>query len=286
MKSIKQLGLFVALLSGMVMHAQSSNETIKEELQFPTSSADNLLVVNNIEGFVKVEGYSGNTVQIEGNLRIIGNNQRQLDQAKSELSMKVAAKDDIIYVYLDSPDIDFNVNTGRYEHNQKWSNKRYKYDLDITVKVPRNTNIEISAINGGVAEARNIDAKTINVSNINGAITLENISGKTYANALNKDINISYSKNPTEESTFKSLNGDINLQLKEGLNADVSFKGLNGNIYTNMETKISPSKSDMKKRKGNRGTKYKMNSNTNFSIGNGGVQLNFDVLNGDVTLKS
>jgi hypothetical protein len=228
MKSIKFIGLFIALIAGMATQAQSSNETIKEEKQFPTSSADNLLVVNNIEGFVKVEGYSGNTVQIEGNLRIIGNNQRQLDQAKSELSMKVATKDDIIYVYLDSPDIDFNINTGRYEHNQKWSNKRYKYDLDITVKVPRNTNIEISAINGGVVEARNIDAKNINVSNINGAITLENISGKTYANALNKDINISYSKNPTEDSTFKSLNGDINLQLKQGLNADISFKGLNG----------------------------------------------------------
>ena len=46
-----------------------------------------------------------------------------------------------------------------------------------------------------------------------------------------------------------------------------------------------PSKSKIKKKEGRRGTKYKLDSNTQFSIGNGGVQLNFDLLNGDVTIK-
>jgi len=286
MKSIKNIGLLLALVVGMAMQAQTFSETLKEERQFPNTSSDNLLVVNNIEGSIKVEGYTGNSVQIVGNLQIKGNNKRQLEQGKSEITMTVVSKGNIMYVYLDSPYVDFDVETGNYNHNQNWSRKKYNYSLDITIKVPTNTSIELSAVNGGVAQAKNINAKTISVNNINGPIALENVSGKTYVNALNKDINISYSKNPTEESTFKSLNGDINIQLQKGLNADVSFKSLNGDIYTNMETKMNPTKANMKKKKGKRSTKYKMNSNTNFSIGNGGVQLNFDVLNGDVSLKS
>jgi hypothetical protein len=269
------------------LQAQKHSETIKEDVQFPSQSSDNLLVVYNIEGSVEVEGYSGNTVQVVGDLEIKGNNTRQLEQGKSEISMKVASHNDIIYVYLDTPDTKFNPETGRYGHNNNnWNGNRYHYTLDIKIKVPRSTNLELSTINKGVVVAKNIDANDISASNINGPISLENVSGKTYVNALNKDINISYSKNPTEESTFKSLNGDINISVQKGFNADVSFKTLNGEIYTNIDTKIKPSKvSSTKNRSSKKGTKYKMNANTEFSIGNGGVQLNFDLLNGNVTIK-
>ena len=288
MKLFKNISIVICLLLVGVVQAQKHSETINEEAQFPSQSSDNLLVVNNIEGSVIVEGYNGNTVQIVGELEIKGNNTRQLEQGKAEISMKVASHNDIIYVYLDSPHTKFNPETGRYSHNNNnnWGGNRYHYSLDIKIKVPSNTNLELSAINKGVVSAKNIDANDITASNINGPITLENVSGKTYVNALNKDINISYSKNPTKESTYKSLNGDINISVQKGFNADVSFKTLNGDIFTNIDTKIKPSKvSSTKSRSGKKSTKYKMNADTEFSIGDGGVRLNFDLLNGDVTIK-
>ena len=194
-------------------------------------------------------------------------------------------------MYLDSPYTTFDPETGRYSHNEtnRWDNyrnrDRYNYTLDIKIKVPKNTSVKLNAINGGVIEARGIDAKLISANNINGPITLENIAGQTHVNALNKDINISYSKNPTEESTYKSLNGDINITFQKAFNAHVSHKTLNGDMYTNMETTKIPSKINVEKT-GKKIARYKVNSNSEFKIGKGGVQLNFDLLNGDVTIKN
>lgn len=290
MKTIKMISLGICLVIVSVVQAQKHTETIKEELQFPSQSSDNLLVVYNVFGSVTVEGYSGKTVEVTGGLEIRATNKDRLERGKEEVTMEVTSYNDIIYVYLESPYTTFNPETGRYGHNEnnRWSNYKnrdgYNYTLDITIKVPKQTSIKLSAINSGVVEARNIEAKTIIARNINGPITLENVSGTTDVDALNKDINISYTKNPTEESTYRSLNGDINITVQKGLDADVSFKTLNGAMYTNLETTSRPSKIKVEKT-GKRSAKYKVNANTEFSIGKGGVKLNFDLLNGDVTIK-
>ena len=57
---------------------------------------------------------------------------------------------------------------------------------------------------------------------------MKNVSGATDVNALNKDINIVYTENPTKESWYRSLNGDINIKFKECLNANVSHRTMNG----------------------------------------------------------
>lgn len=267
------------------IHAQTFSETLSETAQFPTASADNLLVVQNVYGSIEVEGYNGSEVQITAEKTIKSKNNRILEQGKSEVGMKVAQKDGVMYVYLDTPYSTFDIETGRFNHSDSWQRVRYSYTLNFKIKVPRNTSIDLRAVNNGEIRVKNIDAKELSANNINGAITFENVAGQTFVNALNKDISISYTKNPTADSVYKSLNGDINLTMQNGLNADVSFKTLNGDIYTNLETTDKPRTTKMKLEKGKRGTKYKMNSNTEFIIGNGGVGLDFDLLNGSVTIK-
>ncbi len=285
MKKLQSITTVLCLLIVGTMFAQKHSETLTDTKQFPSNSSENLLVVYNVNGSIKVEGTNSNTVSISVKKSISGNNNRQLEQGKQEIGIKVETKDDIIYVYHDSPYTEFDLETGRFSHKGPWNGIKYDYLLDITIKVPKNTNLELSTINRGDIFAKRVEANDITVSNINGAITLEDISGKTYANALNKDINISYSKNPNKDSRFASLNGDININVQGGLNADVSFKSLNGDIYTNLETRTSNSGIKMSKGKGKKGTKYKMNKNTEFQIGSGGIRMDFDVLNGDVTIK-
>ncbi|MDC8004347.1 hypothetical protein POV27_09810 [Aureisphaera galaxeae] len=285
MRKLQLITLSLCLLFVGVSYAQKHSETITDQKRFPSNSSENLLVVYNVNGPVRVEGTNGNEVSVTVKKTIEGNNTRQLEQGKSEIGIKVETRGNIIYVYHDSPYTEFNLETGRFNHKGSWNGSKYHYKLDITVKVPKNTNLELSTINNGDIFASRVEANDITVSNINGAITLEDIAGKTYANALNKDINISYSKNPSKDSKYASLNGDININVQSGLNADISFKSLNGDIYTNLETRSSSGAMEMSKRKGKKGTKYKMNKDTQFQIGSGGVQLDFDVLNGDVTIK-
>jgi len=280
-------------------------ETITKELEFTRSSLDNILVIDNINGSIDVEAYSGNTIQIEVIKTVFADTQEDLQQGIKEIGIKSATKDDAVYVYLDSPYSHFDKETGIFEYreyrvtfnynynfnlssrrNYKHRKKRmYSYRLDFKVKVPRNVSIDVKTINQGNITVKDVQGKLLIVRNINGSIDMTNVAGQTDVNALNKDINITYAKNPTEESWYKSLNGDINLKFKDDLDVSISYKSMNGDFYTDFDVeKTTPKLSKTTEVKG-RKIKYKINSKNHFKIGKGTIPLHFDQLNGNTTIK-
>ena len=272
-----------------------ATEIIKEEYQFDRNSPDNILVVDNIYGSIDVEGYNGNTIKVEVIKTISADTKEDLQKGKDEIGIKYSKKEDAVYVYLDSPYSKFDIETGNFEHHEfnfssrksyKHRTKRmYKYRLDFKIKVPKNASIDIKAVNNGNITVDNVHGKLLIVRNINGAIDMKNVSGKTDVNALNKDINISYSENPTEESFYNSLNGDINIKFQDNLSANISYKTMNGDFYTDFDVKNTIPILNKTSEKQHKGVKYKINSNKHFKIGNGNVHLHFDQLNGDAIVK-
>ena len=253
MKFLKSITIITMISCVSVLSAQryqkekkiKKKETIKKELQFSRASEDNILVLDNVYGSIDVEGYSGSTIQIEVVKTVSADTQEDLQQGMKEIGIKSATKDDAVYVYLDSPYSRFDLETGQFEHHEFNFNSRrsykhrkkrmYVYRLDFKVKIPRNTSIDVKAVNRGNITVEDVHGKLLIVHNINGAIDLNNVSGQTDVNALNKDINITYSKNPTKESWYRSLNGDINVKFKDGLGAVISYKTMNGKFYTNFD---------------------------------------------------
>lgn len=272
-----------------------SVEKINQEYQFNSNSTDNILVVDNVYGDIDVVGYDGNTIQVEVTKKVTADTQEDLQMGKDEIGIKSAKNNDAVYVYLDSPHTVFDLETGEidrrqfsYNYNRSYKHKKrrnYRYNLDFKIKVPKNAGIDVRTVNNGNIKIENVHGKLLIVHNINGAIDMQNVSGKTDVKALNKDINITYSKNPTEESFYKSLNGDINIQFKKDLDANITYKTMNGGFYTNFDVeKTTPIIKTTSERK-NKGTKYKVNSNKHFKIGNGNVALHFNQLNGDAIIK-
>lgn len=272
-----------------------STETIQKEYQFTGSSPDNILVVNNVYGSIDVKGYNGNTIKVEVIKTIEADTQEDLELGKKVIGIKYAKKEDAVYVYLDSPYSSFNLETGNFDYRENYYNYRrnykhrkkrmYRFRLDFKIKVPNKSSIDIKTINKGSITVNDLQAKLLIVDNINGSIDLKNVTGKTDVSALNKDINITYTKNPTEESWYRSLNGDINIKFKDGLGASISYKTMNGSFFTNFdveETKPLITRTEEKRKKG---TKYKVDSHKHFKIGDGKVHLHFNQLNGDIILK-
>ena len=287
MKIVKIGMMFLVFLYGTSSFAQKSSETFTKELNFLSRSDENMLVVKNINGPIRVEGYDGSIVKIEAEKRVSAKRESYLEEGKQDIQIKMETVDNRIYVYVETPNNNFNTAIGRYENtrNNQWVKLNYVFEVDFVIKVPKSTSVELSTMNDGDIYAKDVQGNQIIVSNLNGAITLDNIAGKTDVNALSKDINITYFKNPNGDSKYHSLNGDINVTFKDNLNADVSFKSLNGDMYTNYDTTALKPDLVKTKTKNGKGVKYNMSANQSYRIGKGGIRLDFNLLNGDATLK-
>lgn len=288
MKTIK---IGIILFGSLLMQpltAQKSTETISKELGFSSNSSENMLVVQNVNGPIHVEGYDGKTIKIEIEKEISAKSDNKLAEGKREIQVKFEEIGNRIFVYLESPLNQYNTALERYECQKNdgvWQQPKYRYHLAFKLKIPRKTSVKLATMNQGDIYGKDIQGDEIDVRNLNGAITLENIAGKTNVNALNKDITITYFKNPTGDSNYHSLNGDVNVTFKGELNADVSFKSLNGDLFTNYDTTTLKPELVKKKSKNGKGVKYNMSSNQSYRIGSGGIKLDFNLLNGDATLK-
>lgn len=282
--------MIIVCCCSITVTAQKSTETIKKEVQFNSLSKNNTFYVDNMHGAIEVEGYNGKTIIIEVTKTITGKTSEIVAKGKREINLKVVKRGNKIYAYSNSPYTSFNPETGSYSHRENWNSRRsrrkYEYSLDFKIKVPKNVSIDVSTVNDGDIYVQNMHGEYLSANNVNGAITLKNVSGTTDVNALNRDINIVYTKNPTKESWYRSLNGDINIKFKGSLNANVSHRTMNGGFYTSYAVSNLAPKIVKEQIRKSKGVKYKIRSKGQFKIGDGGVQLNFDQLNGDTIVKN
>lgn len=287
------LWLLMHLLSLAVI-AQKETKTITKELSFPAGSTKNLLVVDNINGSIHLEGYNGNSIMVEVKQTITAKMAENIQKGWQEITLGVIQKEEIIYLYMDYPCS--NVNPAsitkedlRNDKSFNWNNHcrwnpSYDYTLDFTIKVPNNTDIDISTINQGDIQVANVNGK-IKVNNVNGGIKVDGIANSIHAHTINGDLILNYLKNPTTDSKYYTLNGDIKAGFIKGLAAKVYFKSFNGDFFTKIdEIKKLPVEIEKSAGKGN-GISYKIGGRSAIQIRSGGPELNFETFNGDVYLS-
>ncbi|RDY58698.1 hypothetical protein DX873_13530 [Flagellimonas nanhaiensis] len=258
-------------------------EVIKKEIMLQ-NNMNNLVVVKNVFGSITVEGYQGEKVLLEVERTISAKNTEDLELGKKELQLKVVEEEKRVILYPDAPYIEFDKEKLRYNWCNNNDDISYDHKLNFKLKVPNSVKINTSTINDGEISIKNTKGNYLEVSNINGGISLHNITGTTKLSCINGEVDISYAKNPTSDSEYHSLNGDINISYQKSLSANISFKSMNGELYTDFD--INKQYSSTKKDTGNKKMgKYKYEAKPVVQIGNGGVEFNFETLNGDVIIK-
>ena len=259
-------------------------EVIKKELSYENSGADRMLVVQNLNGSITVEGYDGDLVLVEVDKTIRARTADDLELGKKEIGVKVLHTDGKLIVYPDVPNMHFkegrftSIDCNRYEESP------YEHTLNFKVKMPKSSKLKVGAINNGEVIVRNTRGSYINANNINGGIVLENITGQTKVHCINGEVSIAYADNPTKDSTYYSLNGDIKITYRKGLSADIAFKSMNGELFTDFEIAKQYAKTT-KDEPGKKNTKYRYESKPVVQIGKGGLSFDFETLNGDVIIK-
>src|ERR1043166_4867203 len=97
---MRSIILMLGLLAGVLAHAQQFSEKITKEYSFEKKSAENAIMVANINGHIKVTGYEGDKILLEVNRSINAKTDARLEKAKSEIQLGMIDRADTLIFYV------------------------------------------------------------------------------------------------------------------------------------------------------------------------------------------
>ena len=158
----------------------------------------------------------------------------------------------------------------------------YNVTYDIDVEIPRGARTVVSTVNNGDVRVSQVDGD-FKVSNVNGGIGMSGISGSGEVHTVNGPIAVRFAKNPTATSSFKTVNGSIDVYFLGNFSADLLFKTFNGEIYSDFDVSPRPLPAAETEQHDGKFI-YRSRGPKAARAGQGGPELSFDSLNGNIRL--
>jgi hypothetical protein len=278
----KLLSLFLVGMALSCTKSPAQKPTFKEHIskEFAVNPSKTTLNVYNINGFIRIEGYSGNKIIVEIDKTITAKNSKKLEEGKSEFKLNFEQKNDEITAYISEP-FDSRPNI-KHQNNVSID---YDFMVNYVIKVPNSTNLRVSTINEGDIVVSNVVGE-IKANNINGAIDLKNVSKVYDVHTINGNVDINYTTLPPDEAKYYTLNGVLKVTYPANLSADCDFKSFQGEFFTDFpDVEKLPSKVTKIQEKDGESTKHKLEKGSSFRIGKGGIKLHFETFNGNIYVK-
>jgi len=159
---------------------------------------------------------------------------------------------------------------------------RTKVRVDFEVRLPKNATLDVCTVNGGTLKVEGTEGR-FTLRNVNGDLEMVRVRGAGRASTVNGDLEASFTAQPDAAAEFRTVNGRIDVTLPAALSADLRLKTMNGGLYTDFETTPLPSKPTTERRSGR--FVYHADRYASVRVGNGGPELTFETLNGDVQVR-
>jgi len=277
--------LHITLLAQAQRMQVEDEQMFQRRLEFAQHSEDHLLILKNINGNVRVEGYNGDAVELEARQLLSARNQTSLQRAQEEVRLVCRTEGDIILIYPETPDVKAELRNRKLHYQMNQDDDDYQFHYDLVLRVPQRTSLDASTVNNGEVLVRKLSGKSIEIANVNGNVSAEEVSGLASASTVNGAVNVSYARVPEREAQFRTINGDITVALPPDADADVRFKSMNGDLYTDFDNlQARPAMAPANRKQGAK-TTYRLDASTRLQINEGGPLLNFETLNGNVYVK-
>ena len=244
---------------------------------FPLGGGERKLIVENINGTIKVTGDSGQDVRAVIRETITADTPEILATARNEVRVEMKQEGNTVRLYLDGPWRD------RREHRR---NEGYRFRHEFEVQVPRDIDIEVKTVNAGKPlEVTNVRGN-FTVRNVNGGIEMKDVAGQGSAETVNGPINVSFVQNPRQPSSFKTVNGAIEVAFQPDLSADMRLSTLHGDGWTDFEYQPLAAAVETQTDKSGKGFRFRISDrNKRLRIGSGGIEHSFQTVNGSITIR-
>ncbi len=258
------------------LYSQSTTESYTIPLSNP--GEEGKLITHIIDGNITVTGYDGNEVIVTAIGTTKNSNWRNWKTEKKEKDSR-----DGMRKIVDNS-LEFTVE--EIDNTVKIKYRPGKWVIDFEVQVPRKFSVDLKTVNKGNIVVKNVDG-THEVSNTNGKITMNDIGGSVIADALNRDITITFTTiHQDTNMMFTSLNGDIDVSFPNSLKANVMARSDNGDVFTDFEMKTSKLQKNVKTSTRNGVYRVSREKGVSGSINGGGADMKFKTLNGDILIRS
>jgi DUF4097 and DUF4098 domain-containing protein YvlB len=249
-----------------------------------TFTKDTVIDVDNINGTIEVIGDNGKDMRVEGEKIIEADNKENLDRGRKEVTLDMNEKDGVAQLYVNGPfrHHDDHATDSHAFHERYDSWRHYQVRYNIIVHVPRQTELRLRNLNGGIRTEQT--AGKFEIHGTNGPIVMAAVSGSGTARTVNGPLTATFLENPKAPSDFQTVNGKIDATFMPNLSANINVKTVNGGAFTDFEgTSLASQPMTPDTRNGTR--IYRRDKATHLRIGAGGPELNFQTVNGSINIR-
>jgi len=225
---------------------------------------------------LEVKGISGNVsaVLASGNTAEVVAEKRGRSSDFDEVEIRVVEENGGITICAIYRPWRFPENSCDYKDLDNRDDEGEHRDIDVSVdfevRVPAGVEFVGTTIAGDV-EARGMESE-VTATTVSGDVYVST-SELAWATTVSGEIELEIGTLDWDELDFNTVNGDITLYLPAGLDADVRFNSLSGDFDTDFEM------SEQRRRSRWIGSRIR------GTIGDGGRELSFNTVSGDVNLR-
>lgn len=252
--------------------------TISRTLSF-NGPGERTLDVRAIHGSIRVIGADHSDVQLEVQRTVRAETDDDFYEAERDVVLDIAESAARIEVIARERG-EGSCGEKSDRRSGPWRRPRYVVRYDFAIQVPRDTRLRLCTVNGGevVVDGTRGDFE---LANVNGPITMADVSGSGSARTVNGGIVALFTEQPRAASEFKTTNGDLIVRFPADLAADLRMKSFNGGLFTDFDVQAPPQPVPVAERRGG-GFVYRSNQFTLVRAGRGGPELIFETFNGSV----
>ena len=255
-------------------------ENVNRTFDVSAGSGPQKLLVDNVNGYIHVTGYSGRQIQLTAVKQIGADSSEAAAEGKRDVKLDISQQGNFVRLYVDGP---FRSHDGVNYRGDDYYGYRVYFDFDI--QVPFATELVLKTVNDGAIEVKKTSGD-YDIHGLNGGIEMDEISGSGFIGTLNGPLKVTFAKNPVKSSEFRTLNGRVDVYFQPGLNADLNLHTLNGGVYTDFDITSRPTQPQAGGPVNGRFT-YRSNGREMAArAGSGGPELTFHALNGPIRLHS
>jgi hypothetical protein len=260
------------LVLGLCQAAEERNTTRRSFAVVPTSAK---LIVDTVDGHIRVTGYSGSQIEVSVEERWRGDNQEKLLEARRDIRLDMTQEGNAVRLYVDGP---FRCRGNCGSNGDRGYSARFDFD----VRVPVQTILDLRTVNGSRVDVDNVEGD-FSVRNVNGPIRMKGLAGSGAAHTVNGGVAVAFKQNPKESVSLKTVNGEIDANFLPGLSANLRVKTFNGEVWTDFDTVPLPAVAEKGQREGSRFV-YKRDREARLRVGAGGPEHSFETLNGSIQI--